>query len=72
MISSPVLLLRKKIIIEKLTKAGAISEATAKTLEEANVFNPRAFQRLTQNMVKEGILGITNNKKYYLKKTENY
>lgn len=68
MILSPALLLRKKTIIEKLAKAGATSEATAKTLEEANVFNPGAFPGLTQNMVKEGILGIANNKKYYLKK----
>ncbi len=66
MFSSPVFLLRKKIIIEKLTKAGAISEVTAKTLEEADVFNPKAFPRLTQNMVKEGILGVTNQKKYYI------
>lgn len=72
MISSPVLLLRKKIIIKKLIKAGSISEATAKTLEEAGVFNPRAFPRLTQSMVEEGILGIINNKKYYLKKIEKY
>jgi hypothetical protein len=68
MILAPSLLLRKKIIIEKLTKTGSISEATAKTLEEADVFNPRAFPKLTQNMVDERILGITNNKKYYLKK----
>lgn len=68
MILTPPLLLRKKIIVEKLSKTGSISEATAKTLEEADVFNPRAFPKLTQNMVDEGILGITNNKKYYLKK----
>lgn len=68
MILTPPLLLRKKIIVEKFIKSGSISETTAKTLEEAGVFNPRAFPKLTQNMVDEGILGITNNKKYYLKK----
>lgn len=68
MILTPPLLLRRKIIVKKLTKTGSISEATAKSLEEAGVFNPRAFPKLTQNMVYEGILGSTKNNKYYLKK----
>lgn len=67
MFLSPALLLRRKMIIEKLMKAGSTSEATAKTLEDAAVWNPKAFPGFTQNLVKEEILGITKDKKYYLK-----
>ena len=62
----PVLLLRRKVIIKKLQQSGAISEESAKTLEEAGVFNPNAFPRITEDMVKRNILAKTNTGKYYL------
>lgn len=62
----PVLLLRKRIILRKLRKCGAISEESAKTLEEAGVFNPNAFPKVTENLVKQNILVRTNSGKYYL------
>lgn len=64
----PVLLLRKKVIIKKLQQSGAISEATAKTLEEAGVFNPSAFPKVNEKLVKDKVLVKTKDNKYYLNK----
>ena len=62
----PVLVLRKKIIIKKLRRCGALSEESAKTLEEAGVFNPNAFPKVTEYMVQQNILVRTKSGKYYL------
>lgn len=62
----PALMLRKKVIIKKLLKSGAISEESAKTLQEAGVFNPNAFPRITERMVEQKILAKTKTGKYYL------
>lgn len=64
----PVLLIRKKMIIKKLTRCGAFSEESAVSFEQAGVFNPNAFQRLTKRMVKMNILTQTKDGKYYLNK----
>ena len=64
----PVFLLRKKMIIKKLQQCGAISEETAKTFEEAGVFNPNAFPKLNEKLVKDNVLVKTKNNKYYLNK----
>ena len=64
----PVLLLRRKMIIKKLQQSGAISEETAKTLEEAGVFNPNAFPKVNEKLVKDNVLVKTKNNKYYLNK----
>lgn len=64
----PVLLLRKKVIIKKLQQSAAISEATAKTLEEAGVFNPNAFPKVTEKLVKDKVLVRIKDNKYYLNK----
>lgn len=63
---SPAFCFRKKMIKSKLENIGAFSWETAVTLEEANVFNPNAFPRLTQSMVDDGVLGMTSDQKYYL------
>ena len=60
------LLLRKKIIVKKLRECGAVSEESAKTLEEAGVLNPNAFPKVTENLVKQNILVKTQSDKYYL------
>ena len=62
----PALLLRKKIIIKRLRACGAVSEETAKTLEEAGVLNPNAFPKVTENLIKQNILIKTKSQKYYL------
>lgn len=66
MFGSPVLLMRKRIILKKLEQNGAISEETAKTLEEIGVFNPNAFSKLNDKLVKDKILIRTKTDKYYL------
>lgn len=62
----PALLMRKKHIIKKLQQCGATSEATAKTLSDTGVFNPNAFTRFTEQLVKERFLGKTDDVRYYL------
>ena len=62
----PVLLLRKKMILKKFKECGATSAESAKTLEEAGVFNPNAFSKVTENLVKHNILVETQSGKYYL------
>lgn len=68
MITMPVLLLRRKRIIKKLLESGAFSETTAKTLQEAGVFIPDAFPKMTEKLVKENVLVKTKDNKYYLEK----
>ena len=64
----PVLLMRRKMIINKLQQNGAFSEETAKTLEEIKVINSNAFPKVTEQLVKDKILVKTKDNKYYLKK----
>lgn len=64
----PVLMLRRKMIIRKLSECGAFSEESAVTLKDAGVFNPNAFKRLTKIMEKRNILTQTTDGKYYLNK----
>ena len=66
MFGSPALLMRKRIILKKLEQNGAISEETAKTLEEIGVFNPNAFSKLNDKLVKDKILIRAKTDKYYL------
>lgn len=62
----PVLLLRRKIIIKRLTERHAFSAETAVTLKDAGVFNPNAFRKLNTILVNRGILGKTSDDRYYL------
>ena len=63
----PVLLLRRNIIIKRLTESNAFSERSAVTLEDAGVFNPNVFKRLNTILVDRGVLGVTSDGRYYLK-----
>lgn len=62
----PMLLLRKKIILRKLRKCGAISEESARTQAEAGVFNPNAFPKVTEKLANWNLLVKTKSGKYYL------
>lgn len=64
----PVPIIRRNYIIRRLKKCGAVSEQTAKTLEAAGVFNPRAFPRVNDVLVRQGILAKTADGRYYLLK----
>ena len=64
----PIPLIRKKIIIKKLTKNNAISEENAKTFAEAGIINPNGFKKVTEKMIEQQILIKTKEGKYYLNK----
>lgn len=66
MFAIPVLLLRQKLILKKLRNCGAVSEESAKTLEEAGVFNANAFPRVLEDLVRKKKLVRTKSQKYYL------
>ena len=66
MFAIPVLMLRQKLILKKLRECKALSEKSAKTLEEAGVFNPDAFPRVLDDLVERKILVKTASEKYYL------
>ena len=62
----PIPLIRKNLILKRLKECGAVSYDTAKTLAEANVFNPNGFKPVTNRMVEQGVLGKTSDGKYYV------
>lgn len=66
MFGSPAFSLRQKLILEKLRECGAVSEESAKTLEEAGIFNPDAFPKITEDLVFKKKLARTGDQKYYL------
>lgn len=67
MFGSPEFMLRQKMILQKIKDCGAISEETAVTLEEAGVFNPNAFSKVTEDLVNKNKLVKTKDQKYFLK-----
>lgn len=62
----PIPLIRKNLILKRLKECGAVSYDTAKTLAEANVFNPNGFKPVTNRMVEQGVIGKTSDGKYYV------
>lgn len=66
MLGSPAFMLRQEIILKKFKDCGAISEESSKTLEEAGVFNPNAFLKVTEDLINKKKLVKTKFQKYYL------
>ena len=64
----PIPLIRKKLIIKKLTECNAFSQETAKTFSEAGILNPYGFNKITERLIKQKILVRTKDGKYYLNK----
>ena len=62
----PIPLIRRNLIVQKLQACGAVSPETAKTLAEAGVVNPNGFQRITERLVKTGVIKQAGEGKYYL------
>ena len=62
----PIPLIRRNAIIKKLTECGAFSDDKAVTLRDAGVINPDAFSRITDKLVKDGLLKKTKDNKFYL------
>ena len=61
-------LLRKSLIIKKLSQCGAYSDETAKTLSEAGIGKPDRFKIINDKLEKQKILVRTKGNKYYLNK----
>ena len=66
MLGSPEFMLRQKMILKKFEDCGAVSEESAKTLEEAGVFYSNAFPKITEDLVNKKKLIKTRSEKYYL------
>lgn len=66
MLMSPALLLRRKMMLQKLKACGAVTEESAVTLKEAGMFLPNAFPKLTQNLIDLQMINRTKDRKYYL------
>ena len=66
----PIPLIRKKIIIKKLTKCNAFSEEAAKTFAEAGIINPNGFGKVNEKLIKQEILVKTKDNKYYLNRKQ--
>lgn len=66
----PIPLIRKKLIIKKLTKCNAFTENTAVTFKEAGIINPNGFKKITKKLIDQELLVKTKDNKYYLNKQE--
>ncbi|MBP3840731.1 MAG: hypothetical protein IK997_01245 [Bacilli bacterium] len=62
----PIPLMRKNLIIKKLTECNAFSEETAKSFCEAGIINPNGFNKVNEKLVKQKVLVKTKEGKYYL------
>ena len=62
----PVPLIRRNIIVKSLINSGAVSERTAKTFAEAGMINLGGFKRITEILVKRGIVRRTSDGRYYV------
>jgi len=63
----PLFSIRRKHIICRLLKCGAVSPETAKTLVEAGVINPNLFPSFTRHLVEMNVIGRTDCGRYYVK-----
>ena len=63
---APVPLIRRNHIVQQLKACEATSPETAKTLFEAGVINPNGFKRITDRLVKTGVIKKTKEDRYYL------
>ena len=61
-------LLRKRLMIKKLSQCGAYSEETAKTLSDAGVGKSERFRIINDKLENQKILVRTKDNRYYLNK----
>ncbi|MBO5518473.1 MAG: hypothetical protein J6A42_10405 [Firmicutes bacterium] len=62
----PIPLIRRNHILRQLRACGAVSQETAKTLTEAGVVNPDAFRKITERLIKTGVIRRTPDGRYYI------
>lgn len=65
MVSPP--LIRRKYVIRKLRKCGALSPETAVTFQQAGIISPNGFRRVTRMMVRRGLLGQVEDRFYLIR-----
>lgn len=58
--------LRRKMIVEALRDAGAISPGTARALEDTGLENPDMFAEYTQQLADMKVIGKTADSRYYV------
>ena len=58
--------LRRKMIVEALRDAGAISPEKARALEDTRLENPDMFAEYTQQLVDMKVIGKTADSRYYV------
>lgn len=58
--------LRRKLIVEALTEAGANGPETAKALNDTGLVNPDMFAEYTQQLVDMKVIGKTADGRYYV------
>ena len=63
-----ILLTKRKTIINKLTKSGATSESSAKTLEEIGIVNYDLYSNVIKELLHDNTLVKTKDNKYYVNK----
>lgn len=64
--TSSVFALRRKMIVEALRDAGAISPETARALEDTGLENPDMFAEYTRQLVDMKVIGKTADGRYYV------
>ncbi|MBO5353583.1 MAG: hypothetical protein J6A77_09825 [Lachnospiraceae bacterium] len=62
----PIPLIRKRLIIKKLSACQAFSEESAVTFREAGIINPEGFQMITKKLINSRVICRTKENKYYL------
>ena len=60
------MLIRRNHIISRLKKNGAVSPQTAKKFSEVGVINHSGFARLTDILLKRGVIRKTEDGKFYI------
>ena len=63
---APIPLIRRNIILKSLKNCGATSEQTARTLTDAGVVHPNGFKRITEMLVRRGMIHKTPDGRYYV------
>ena len=58
--------LRRKLIVEALTEAGANSPETARALDDTGLENPDMFAEYTRQLVDMEVIGRTADGRYYV------
>lgn len=65
MVSPP--LIRRKYVIRKLRRCGALPPETAVTFQQAGIISPNGFRRVTRMMVRRALLAQVEDRFYLIR-----